>query len=165
MDIPEPTRPSLSGYIQQGKLLPWQWVDARMGSARNYWITTHARGFPSSRPVWGLWRSPLLFFSTGSSIGKHLVEDPRVQVNLESADEVVLIEGRARPVSDELTAAEWAMGYDDKYRWDMPENLRDVWVVEPVRVLAWQSDSSGLDRGAAFSNSATAWIFETDRPR
>lgn len=165
MKIPEPTRPSLSGYIQPGKLLPWSWVDARMERADNYWITTRSPGFPSSRPVWGLWRSPHLFFSTGSAISRHLGRDPRVQVNLESAEEVVLIEGRAHPVSDEIAATEWASEYGHKYHWEMPENLRDVWVVEPERVLAWLSDSSGLDGGAGFSNSATAWVFAHKRAR
>ena len=38
MEIPEATRPSLSGYVQHGKLLPWKWVDARMQAAKSYWI-------------------------------------------------------------------------------------------------------------------------------
>jgi hypothetical protein len=59
MDIPEANRPSLSGYVESGKLLPWQWVDARMQDARNYWVATHASNYPSSRPVWGIWQSPV----------------------------------------------------------------------------------------------------------
>jgi len=157
--VPEPVRASLSGYIQPGKLLPWTWVDARMASARNYWITTHATGHPASRPVWGIWRSPALWFSTGSAIGRNLMRDPRVQVNLESADEVVIIEGTAGPL-DVADAADWARAYREKYHWDMPEQTDDVWSVRPARVLAWLCDSSGLDGGAGFANSATEWRFD-----
>lgn len=159
MEIPSPGKPSLSGYVQQGKLLPWMWVDARMDAARNYWITTHAKPFPSSRPVWGIWRSPVLWFSTGSAIGRNIERNPRLQVNLESADEVVVIEGIATALRED-DAADWANTYNRKYNWDMPVTADDVWVVTPTRVLAWLCDSSGLDYGAGFSNSATEWRFD-----
>ncbi len=84
--------------------------------------------------------------------------DSRVQVNLESADEVVIIEGTAHPLAAS-DAATWADLYNEKYNWDMPETNEDVWEVRPVRILAWTSDSTGLDYGAGFSNSATEWIF------
>ena len=70
-----------------------------MEAARNYWITTAGEGFPSSRPVWGVWKSPTLWFSTGGAIAKRVAKDARVQVNLESADELVIIEGLAAPLS------------------------------------------------------------------
>ena len=158
MEIPQPNKPSLSGYVDEQKLLPWTWVDARMTAARNYWITTHAQSFPSSRPVWGVWISPVLWFSTGSAIGRNMARDPRIQVNLESADEVVLIEGVATTLRQE-DASEWARSYNDKYHWDMPATNEDVWQITPTRVVAWLCDSSGLDYGAAFSNSATEWRF------
>lgn len=159
MEIPQAVRPSLSGYVQPGKLLPWVWVDARMAAAKNYWITTHSSYFPSSRPVWGVWLSPNLWFSTGSAIGRNLRRNSRVQVNLESADELVIVEGVATPLA-EGDAAEWSSLYNKKYHWDMPASTNDVWQVTPSRVLAWQSDSSGLDQGVGFSNSATEWNFE-----
>ena len=135
------------------------WVDARMTAARNYWITTHALPFPSSRPVWGVWRSPVLQFSTGSAIGRNLASNPRVQINLESGDEVVVVEGVATALQ-QRDAVDWAKSYNRKYNWDMPETADDVWQVTPTRVLAWLCDSSGLDYGAGFSNSATEWRFE-----
>ena len=162
MDLPQATRPSLSGYVQQGILLPWMWVDARLNAARNYWITTHAPNFPNSRPVWGIWRSSVLYFSTSSAIAKHMRADPHIQINLESADEVVLIEGIVEPLADQQSATEWAELYNAKYNWDMPASAKDVWLTRPTRVLAWISDSSGLDKGATFSNSATEWKFSRD---
>ena len=159
MKIPEAQRAKLSGYVQPGQLLPWAWLDARMERARNYWITTHSARYPSSRPVWGIWRSPTLVFSTGSQIARNIARDGRVQVNLESADEVVVIEGIAEPLIEQIPAETWAGAYNEKYNWDMPAEINGVYVVKPTRVLAWLSDSSGLDRGATFSNSATEWRF------
>lgn len=158
MEIPQPSRPSLSGYIEAGKLLPWRWVDARMATARNYWIATHALPYPSSRPVWGVWNSPILWFSTGSAIGRNIHRDPHVQVNLESGGEVVVIEGIARAL-EERDAVAWADTYNEKYHWDLPLTSDSVWQVVPHRVLAWLCDSSGLDYGMGFSNSATEWRF------
>ena len=129
-----------------------------MQRASNYWIATRGAGFPSSRPVWGIWQSPELWFSTGSAIGTRIAGDERVQVNLESADELVIVEGFARPLAGEH-AGEWAREYNHKYGWDMPESVSGVFAVTPKRVLAWIVDPSGLDGGALFSNSATEWRF------
>lgn len=159
MRIPEPTKPSLSGYVTADQRLPWPWVDARMEQARNYWITTHSPSFPSSRPVWGIWRSPLLWFSSGSAIARHIERNALVQANLESGDEVVVIEGEARAL-DIAYAREWASNYNQKYHWDMPESNQGVFELTPTRVLAWLCDSTGLDGGAGFSNSATEWRFD-----
>lgn len=175
MAIPSARRAKLSGYVQPDQLLPWRWAEHRLTMARNYWVTTHASGYPSSRPVWGLWRgvdadqrgpvegasrrtTPRFWFSTGSAIGRHLERDARVQVSLESADEVVMVEGIAGPLA-EADAAEWAEVYNLKYLWDFAPDVDGVWDIRPVRVLAWTSDSTGLDRGAGFANSATEWVF------
>ena len=160
MKIPEATRPSLSGYVQAGMLLPWKWVDARMELATSYWITTHGRGYPSSRPVWGIWLSPVLLFSTGSQIARNIARDPRVQVSLESADELVILEGAAEPLRDEASALIWAETYNEKYNWDMPASVDNVFRVTPQRIMAWLCDPSGLDAGSGFSNSATEWRFD-----
>ena len=82
-----------------------------------------------------------------------------VQVNLESGDEVVVVEGVATALREEH-AVDWANTYNEKYNWDMPETTNDVWQVTPTRVLAWLCDSTGLDYGAGFSNSATEWRFD-----
>ena len=83
-----------------------------------------------------------------------------MQVNLESADELIIIEGLAEKLADERDRPRiWAATYNEKYSWDMPASVEDVYSVSPKRVLAWICDSSGLDHGAAFSNSATEWRF------
>jgi hypothetical protein len=112
--------------------------------------------------VWGIWFDPVLFFSTGSRIATHLGADPRVQVNLERGDEVVLTEGFARPLTDGGLAPEWAERYRTKYEWEIPDSPDGVYCVHPHRVLAWLSDASGLDGGVAFSSSPTEWRFDSN---
>jgi hypothetical protein len=158
MDIPQARRPSLSGYINETMLLPWRWVSTRMEHARNYWISTYSREFPSSRPVWGVWNQPRLLFSSGSQIARNIARDSRVQVNLESGDELVIIEGTAHPLQEDDLEF-WIREYNAKYNWDMPHTTDDVFEVRPTRVLAWVCDSSGQDGGALFTNSATEWSF------
>jgi general stress protein 26 len=159
--VPAAQRPSLSGYVQVGKLLAWSWVDARMAKATNYWITTVSTGMPSSRPVWGIWLAPTLLFGSGSKVARNIDADPRVQVNLESGDEVVMIEGRARRLRDRAQIKTYVARYRDKYNWDIAEDDPDLFIVEPLRALAWIVDGTGLDGGAAFSNSATEWRFDS----
>ena len=161
LTIPSAERPSLSGYVsseKSGKLLPWSWVDSRMKSARNYWIGTHTKGYPSSRPVWGIWRDTQLYFSSGSAIVRNIARDPRVQVNLESGDELVIIEGRGKPL-DQSDLAFWLREFNEKYHWDMPKTVDGAFEVVPARVLAWLCDPTGLDGGALFANTATEWRF------
>ena len=79
-----------------------------------------------------------------------------MEVHLESADEVVILEGFARPLAA-AQGHQWAEAYNLKYHWDMPTDVVGVWSFEPERVLAWICDPSGLDGGAALSNSATEW--------
>ena len=157
--VPAARRPSLSGYVQPGKLLAWSWVSARMEKSTNYWITSVSPGMPSSRPVWGIWLDPQLLFGTGSKIARNLAADPRVQVNLESGDEVVLIEGHATRLRDRPTIKTYVARYRTKYNWEIAEDDGSLFIVEPVRVLAWIVDGTGLDGGSAFSNSATEWRF------
>ena len=42
---------------------------------------------------------------------------------------------------------------------ELRDGGHDVYRVTPRRVLAWLCDSSGLDSGVGFSNSATEWRF------
>ena len=158
MDIPVPSRPSLSGYVEHGKLLPWRWVDKRMQCSRNYWITARTKGYPSSRPVWGIWQHTRLLFSTGSQIRENIEADLRVQVNLESADELVIVEGIVLQI-ELADLSFWLEFYRDKYQWEMPESIDSVYQVQPRRILAWICDSSGEDGGVIFSNIATQWLF------
>lgn len=159
--IPRPQKPNLSGYIESDKLLPWGWAEYRLQKARNYWITTHSSStYPHARPVWGIWTENSLLFSTGGLIGRHVGLNDRVQINLESGDEVVLLEGQVKVLKDPATLSTWISLYKDKYNWDVSEQPGDVFQVHPKRALAWMCDNSGRDDGMLFSNTATEWRFE-----
>src|SRR5512142_2560130 len=45
--------------------LPWEWVEAQLTRARNYWVcTARPDGRPHAMPVWGLWLDGAVVFST-----------------------------------------------------------------------------------------------------
>lgn len=161
MNIPHAERPSLSGYVQPGKLLAWQWAEDRLRRAPAYWIATRTSEFPSSRPVWGIWHGQHLWFSSGSAIARNVQRDPRVQINLESAQEVVIVEGTVASLSVDDVAV-WVEAYREKYQWEMPATTVDVFDVRPTRVLGWICDNTGLDGGMMFSNTATQWRFDSN---
>jgi pyridoxine/pyridoxamine 5'-phosphate oxidase len=141
-DEPTRSRPRFApGYgIAEGDqgLLDWAWAVERLEGSRNYWIATaRADGSPHAAPVWGLWIDGAVVFGTdpGSRKAKNLARDRRVSVNLESGDEVVILEGLAEPFYlDERVADVYAKKYDFR-----PEpGHGDGWFrVEPRVAYAW----------------------------
>lgn len=137
--------------------LDWGWAVERLTAARGYWLaTTRPDGRPHVMPVWGLWLAGLVCFSTdpGSRKGRNLAADPRVVVHLESADEVVIVEGTASPLGRGPLLAEFVTRYADKYAVTVePGDGIGIFAVRPAVVLAW--------READFPRSASRW---TARP-
>jgi hypothetical protein len=143
-------------------LLLWAWAAQRLTIARNYWIaTTRLDDRPHSRPVWGVWLDGAFYFSTGSLAAESLPERPEITVHLESGNEVVIIEGRARLVDERPLIVRVVDAYNPKYHWDLdPDELPGPFFeVKPRVAFGWISDESGLDGGAAFHGSATRWQF------
>jgi hypothetical protein len=60
-------------------------------------------GHPHTRPVDGVWLNERFYFDTGSRIAKTLMIHPEGTVHLESASEVVIVEGTAERVTDDPT--------------------------------------------------------------
>jgi hypothetical protein len=163
-DPPEPRadRPWMFGGHPEPVLLLWGWASHRLTVARNYWIaTTRLNDCPHTRPVWGVWLDDAFYFSTGSLAAEHLPSRPEITVHLESGNEVVIIEGRARVVGDPLLIARIVEVYNPKYHWDMDPNELPgpFYEVKPRVAFGWISDESGLDGGAAFHGTATRWQF------
>jgi hypothetical protein len=141
-DQPTRSRPRFApGYgLAEGEdgLLDWEWAIERLEASRNYWITTTREdGSPHAAPVWGLWLDGAVLFGTApdSRKAKNLERDRRVSVNLESGDEVVILEGLAEPFYlDERVADIYAKKYDFR-----PEpGHGDGWYrVEPRVGYAW----------------------------
>ena len=81
-------------------LLPWDWAEQRLAAATNYWVTTSGRdGLPHPRPLWGLWHQSAFLFTVlrSTRTARNLATNAHAAVNLESAREVVVLDG---PVSE-----------------------------------------------------------------
>jgi hypothetical protein len=138
-------------------------VVGQLTTARSYWVcTTRADGRPHAMPVWGLWLgSPAdvlggsLAFSTDptSLKARNLLRDPRIVIHLESGDDVVVLEGRARTLEVDADAdlvAEFITEYDRKYSVKVePGPGFGLYALSPEVVLAWQE--------VDFPNTPTRW--------
>jgi hypothetical protein len=153
MDIVD--RPSMpAGYgiatDAEGRL-PWSWVEQELTRARSYWVcSTTDDGRPHAIPVWALWLSGRLLFSTDpqSRKARNFATRPDIVVHLESGDDVVILEGRAQPM-DRALVPSFCDAYDDKYGYrPAPDDAaHGLYQLVPDQVLAW--------READFPTSAT----------
>jgi hypothetical protein len=133
-----------------GRFIAWEEISDQLRRARNYWLCTASpRGRPHAAPVWGLWEDDRFIFSTDARSRKaaDLKNNPHVVVHLESGDEVVMVEGRARPLVDRKQLSSLGRMYRKKYGFPL-DSGQTVQVV-PTRILAWSE--------ADFPSSATRW--------
>jgi len=136
----------------------WPEVRLRLEQARSYWIVTHRPdGRPHAAPVWGVWLSGRVCFSTSADAVKarNLAADPRVVVNLESADNVVILEGTAGHLdddelrrADELYAAKYV---EPRTGGRLGIGTGPVWAVTPQVGHSWSE--------VAFPETMTRWRF------
>ena len=154
------TRPQMRNYgIAQDDdgMLAWDWVDARMRDARNYWIApTRPDGRPHAAPVWGVWLDGALYFGSGrgSRRARNITQNPAASVHLESGDEVVILEGTLREITDAALLAKVATDYGAKYNHtpdpaNEPETV--FYTLDPQTALAWLETD--------FPKTATRWTF------
>ena len=137
-------------------LLPWDWARRRLIRAHNYWIsTTNPDGRPHAMPVWGLWLDEMFCFSTArrSRKARNLARDARLIVHLESGDQTVILEGRAREIRDAGRLRRYAAAYEPKYRFrpDPADAGHVTYGVRPRKAFGW--------RERDFPSSATRWRF------
>lgn len=133
----------------------WAWVDQRLAAAPLYWVIAATTGWPHPRPVWGVWDGVLLCVSLGSpGLRRSMEADARVTVHLDSATEVVILEGRAVQ-TDAVTSA--VAAYDEKYDYAYDvARYGPFTAIAPVKVLAWTAVGPAGRDGFA---SAGAWTF------
>ena len=140
-------------------LLPWSWAAQRLARATNYWVTSvWPDGRPHSMPVWGMWDDPVLLFTcaVGSRKARNLRADPRCVVTTEDAADPVIIEGRARFVTDDATIRRALDLMNEKYRAGIEIGFLDparnaTIAVRPAKVI-------GMRHGD-FTGSPTRWAF------
>ena len=158
MDIPTPERldvPDSFGFSVEDypfEPMSWQWVTEQLESARNYWVaTTRPSGRPHSVPVWGVWVGDAFHFATDplGVTAKNLKQNPESVVNLESGDDVVILEGQFE-LHDSTPSIQQA--FNAKY--DMPwgaEETIPVFTLELSKALAWTESD--------YPSNATRWRF------
>ncbi len=147
------------GDVQDLPALEWTNVEERLATAPLYWVVAASAGWPHPRPVWGVWHRSQLHLSLGSpALRRSIDADGRVSVHLESATDVVVVEGHAVPSED---AASAVASYDAKYEYAYDVERYGLLVsVAPLRVLAW---TAGGYAGRQGFLSAGAWDFPVRR--
>jgi hypothetical protein len=135
--------------------MEWERVVARLTSAPLYWVVAATAEWPHPRPVWGVWHRDLLCVSLGSPVLRRSLDaDGRVTVHLESATDVVIVEGSAVLTGDvDSAVADYNAKYD--YSYDVSQYGK-LMGVAPRKVLAWTA------AGAAGRNGFRAggtWTF------
>ena len=139
-------------------MLTWDWVDAQMHTARNYWIcSVCSDGRPHSVPVWGAWVEGSLYFGTDkrSVKARNIARDKRIVLHLDSGDETVIVEGAALEAKIPKTLLKKiSQRYIEKYAFDPElEDAGDLLLrLVPRKVMAW------LERD--YPATATYWLFD-----
>jgi hypothetical protein len=134
---------------------PWTDVEALLGAAELYWLTTvRPGGGPHQTPLIGVLHGGALHFCTGPTEAKarHIDADRRVLMstgaNTLHAGTDVAVEGEAVRVTDDATLAALAGAWEDKYGAEWHFDAHDgafhheggtahVFRVEPARAYAF----------------------------
>ncbi|WP_152361134.1 pyridoxamine 5'-phosphate oxidase family protein [Microlunatus speluncae] len=133
------------GYNQRGEQRPLAWPDVRqrLEQAKHFWFSTaDADGAPHARPIWAAWVDNTLYADGGVQVtrwGRDLLANPRIQVHLESALDVVIVDGTFT-LENDLTAEAFGRvqaSYLERYKDYQPESANGLFMIKPRQVLAW----------------------------
>jgi hypothetical protein len=159
--MPEPkvSRPRMpDGYGVPDDMkdaLSYDHVRERMAAARNYWVASvNPNGRPHARPIWGGWIDDLLYLegSPETRTMRNITDQGWASVNLDSGDEVVVVEGPVEVVGKMEPALfqRLADQMEGKYKSYRPESGDGMRRLTPKKVFAWTS----------FPKDVTRWTFE-----
>lgn len=129
----------------------WAEVAEQLTGARSYWLcTSDANGSPHAVPVWGavVNQDLHLFSERRTAKARHVARNPQVVVHLESAEDVVIVNGslqdlgRPQDHAEVLSAleAKYPSGEDAVY---LPSNDPDfdvLWRLRPHNAMLWRLD-------------------------
>lgn len=161
MAQPKASRPEMPAAYgiadaKSGKgLLPWKWATGRLIKNRNYWLSTsRPEGRPHVMPVWGVWLDNIFYFSTSSKSRKarNLKANPSCVLTTDNAQEAVIVEGRARKVSNIQEVKRVDRAYYRKYKWHADPDDGPFYAIRP-------SVAFGLIESDDFTATATRWKF------
>ncbi len=167
MGDPRSSRPSFPDPEEYGAhldeasapLRPWGECRARLEASELYWLATTRRdGRPHTIPVGAVWLDGRLLFNTSlhTVVGRTLVRERRVLVHLESAEDVLIVEGLVSPLDQALIPADVIAAYTDKYggEWE-PWDVDSRWLwfsLDPRSAMSWSYPD--------VRNTATRYDFE-----
>lgn len=108
-----------------GMSISWAAVSARLSRARIYWLAVvDRRGAPRTLTRWGVVVDDALHFYVDGATGTalDLRRNPRIALNLEDGQNVVLVRGSADPVGGPADLPEVVAAFAAKY--DNPDDGR-----------------------------------------
>jgi hypothetical protein len=131
------------------RAMAWDEVSGRLADARSYWVVTVGTdGAPLAAPVWGAVVDGVLYMYTERKTAKAraLAVDTRIVVHLESAEDVLIVHGRAedlgRPSAHPAVIAALEVKYSDladqEYLPSADEAFDVLYAIRPLRARAWQ---------------------------
>lgn len=143
-------------------LLPWSWAQERLASSHDFWLATVTPdGAPHLMPVWAIWRDGGLWFScsNGSRKTRNLTAEPRCTLSTGDPLRPVVVQGRARRVTDPGALAAMLEAENSKYATNYSMEMVDpalnsVFAVRPEWVFALDSSD--------FTGSPTRFTFGLD---
>jgi nitroimidazol reductase NimA-like FMN-containing flavoprotein (pyridoxamine 5'-phosphate oxidase superfamily) len=157
MTDPRADRPHVPGYgipTSTDGILPWSWVVERLERATIYWLATAGSdGAPHLIPIWGAWVDGRWYVEGGPTRWqRNLRANPQLAVHVESATEIVIVEGSARELvaPPEAQATRILAGYA-KYRPGYEASASNwrtggLWELEPRRAFAWTTFPDDMTR-------------------
>jgi general stress protein 26 len=142
---------------QEG-LLPWSRAKEHLEKSRYYWlVTARPDGRPHAAPLWGAWVDNLLYFdgSPETRWARNIAVNPAASVNLESGNDVVIVEGTVElVVTDAELASRLVDIWTEKYGRYQPEaDTRGIFRFRPRSARAWSNEEMSDGARWFFSGS------------
>ena len=163
---PGPTadRPVMPGYgvlpaAAGNGLASWAETERRLTVSHDYWCATAwPDGRPHLMPVWAVWLTGALWFSSGlrSRKARNLAADPRCSLATDDPLHPAVLEGQAERVQDAGRIEDFRSALNAKYDAGLDAAFLDPAVngsfaVRPQRVFVLSEDD--------FVGSPTRWTF------
>ena len=141
-------------------LLAWEWAEQRLNDSEHYWLSTvRPDGRPHAMPIWGVWDSGSLWFSTGvwSRKARNLYYEQRCTVTTEDAADPVVVEGVVTITKLPAVIERFVEKLNEKYGTDYEVDFQNPLINATIRVRpTWAFAVSQDD----FTGSATCWTFD-----
>ena len=122
----------------------WLAVRGQLQEARYYWIVTvRPNGRPHVGPVWGVWLEDALYWgmSPETVMARNVARHPRALAHLESAADVVIVEGTVECPSMPTLPGGLVEAYEVKYDWrqEASDPGMPYYALRPKTVRSWSA--------------------------